>query len=124
MKVFKINVSVVYNDDEITEEIICDNIFNTMQGLNDKLVILNIDDIKEMSRTNQVVTRLLKDIVKEPVQNVKSNKSDKKEYLEINKSSNVENTEDIKNITNVKKEKDVKTKKKNTVRKKNNENKN
>lgn len=124
MKVFKINMSVVYNDDEISDEIICDNIFNTMSTFNNKLVLLNIDDIKEMMRPNQTVTKMLKDIVKEPVQNIKSNKSDKKEYLEINKSSNVENTEDIKNITNVKKEKNVKTKKKNTVRKKNNENKN
>lgn len=123
MKVFKINMSVVYNDDEITEEIICDNIFNTMSTFNNKLVLLNIDDIKEMMRPNQTVTKMLKDIVKEPVKNVKSNKYDKKEYLEINKSSNVENKEDIKNITNVKKEKNVKTKK-NTVRKKNNENKN
>lgn len=90
MKVFKVNLSVVYNDNEITSDMICENMFQTMSKLNDKIVVLNIDDIKEMARPNQVITKMLKDIVKEPKENIKSGIIENNEYLEINKSSSEE----------------------------------
>lgn len=87
MKVFKVNMSVVYNDDEITENAICDNLFQSMSQINNKMVVLNIDDIKTMARPNQAVAKMMKDIMKEPFENIKNIKADENEYFEVNKSS-------------------------------------
>jgi hypothetical protein len=87
MKVFKVNLSVVYNDDEITMDTICDNMFKAISQINDKIVVLNIDDIKEMSRVNQAVAKMMQDIVKEPIENIKGGKIENGDYFEVNKSS-------------------------------------
>lgn len=96
MKVFKLNLSVIYNDDDITEDEICENLFHAMHKINNKISILNIDDIKEVIRPNKIVKKMIDDIVKSSVEDVKSNNIEEKNYLEINKK-NIEKKRNKKN---------------------------
>jgi hypothetical protein len=61
-KVFKITLTAVYNNDNITEDEISDNVWLSMKGLNNGLIMLNVDDIKENKRPNKAIKSLLKDI--------------------------------------------------------------
>ena len=83
MKVFKINLSVVYNDDEITADIICNNMFETIKAINDKCAILNIDNIKEINKPDQAIKRMMNDIMQEPFDNVKNGEN----YIEVDKTT-------------------------------------
>lgn len=61
-KVFKITLTAVYNNDNITEDEISDNIWFSMRGLNNGLIMLNVDDVKENKRPNATIKSLLKEI--------------------------------------------------------------
>lgn len=61
-KVFKITLTAVYNNDNITEDEISDNVWLSMKGLNNGLIMLNVDDVKENKRPNKAIKSLLKDI--------------------------------------------------------------
>lgn len=84
-KVFKITMSAVYNNDEITMDEITDNIFNAMQSINKNLAILNIDDIKEMKRPKKTIVNLISSLTEEPMDNVKNNEH----YIEVKKEKSV-----------------------------------
>ncbi|MBR4316383.1 MAG: hypothetical protein IKP65_05405 [Alphaproteobacteria bacterium] len=84
-KSFKINLTVVYNNDEITPEIISDQIWETMKNIGNGIIMLNVDSIKE--------TKDSKKIIKKTIEEMKENDLDKNdEYISMNKTKKSKKT--------------------------------
>lgn len=84
-KSFKINLTVVYNNDEITPEIISDQIWEAMKNIGNGIIMLNVDSIKE--------TKDSKKIIKKTIEEMKENDLDKNdEYISMNKTKKSKKT--------------------------------
>ena len=80
MKVFKITLTAVYNNDNINENYISDNVWKSMKKIDKGLALLNVDDIKEMKRPNQTIKTLIENIEIQEQDDL----SLKDEHVEIN----------------------------------------
>jgi hypothetical protein len=63
-KVFKVTFSAIYKDD-ITPEEISDNLFKALRNINDNLIVLNVDEIKQMKRIDASIKKILNDIMED-----------------------------------------------------------
>lgn len=59
--IFKITLTAVYKDN-VDPNKISDNIWNTMKSIDNNLIMIDVNEIKKMKRTEQIMKKLLTDI--------------------------------------------------------------
>lgn len=59
--IFKITLTAVYKDN-VDPNKISDNIWNTMKSIDNNLIMVDVNEIKKMKRTEQIMKKLLTDI--------------------------------------------------------------
>ena len=59
--IFKITLTAVYKDN-VDPNKISDNIWSAMKSIDDNLIMVDVNEIKEMKRTEQIMKKLLTDI--------------------------------------------------------------
>ena len=80
MKVFKITLTAIYNNDNINENDISDNLWKSMKETGNGIAFLNVDDINEMKRPNKTIKKLIEDVEMQEQDDL----SLKDEHVEIN----------------------------------------
>lgn len=84
-KSFKINLTVVYNNKEITPELISDQIWETMKNIGNGIIMLNVDSIKEVKDSKKVI--------KKTIEEMKENNIEQQdEYISVKKAKKSKKT--------------------------------
>ena len=84
-KSFKINLTVVYNNKEITPELISDQIWETMKNIGYGIIMLNVDSIKEVKDSKKVI--------KKTIEEMKENNIEQQdEYISVKKAKKSKKT--------------------------------